>query len=241
VNEESLQRANAFLAAVTARTQVGAVMEVTPAEIGREIGLPDPLSAARAVRALIARRRLEPAQGSYRLVDATPVDPNERETIERPPRRARRGPSGRSAERSADPGRPSYSAIGHEVVEKLIDLGREVATLRANMRAAREEARTSREARIEAETRADHLTARVRDLEARAEMAESNLRSLLATAKGAGRETRDASMGDSEMEAILGVLKGDEASNGDATPESAPPEERASEGPHHLPAADSAE
>jgi hypothetical protein len=47
-------------------------------------------------------------------------------------------------------------------------------------------------------------------------MAESNLRALLATARGAGREPRDASMNDSEMEAILGVLKGDDA-NGDAT------------------------
>jgi outer membrane murein-binding lipoprotein Lpp len=209
VNEESLQRANAFLAAVTARTVVGAVMEVTPAEIGREIGLPDPLSAARAVRALIARRRLEPAQGSYRLVDGRPVDPHEKETIERPPRRPRRGPAPR-ANGSGEAGRPSYSAIGQEVVEKLIDLGREVATLRANMRAAREEARTSREARIEAEQRADHLSTRVRDLEARAEMAESNLRALLATAKGAGREARVSSIADSEMEAILGVLKGDE-------------------------------
>ena len=210
MNEESLHRANAFLAAVTTRTQVGAVMEVTPAEIGREIGLPDPLSAARAVRALIARRRLEPAQGSYRLVDARPVDPGEKEALERPPRRPRRGPAARGTESTSDPGRASYSAIGQEVVEKLIDLGREVATLRAGLKSAREEARTSREARIEAEQRADHLTARARDLEARAEMAESNLRALLATAKGAGRETRDAPMGDSEMEAILGVLKGDE-------------------------------
>ena len=206
MNEESLHRANAFLAAVSARTQVGAVLEVTPAEVGREIGLPDPLSAARAVRALIARRRLEPAQGSYRLVDGRPVDADEKETIERPPRRPRRGPSSRPGEAPVDPGRPTYSALGHEVVEKLIDLGREVATLRANMRAAREEARTSRDARIEAEQRADHLAERVRDLEARAEMAESNLRALLATAKGAGRETRDAPMGDSEMAAILGVL-----------------------------------
>ena len=210
MNEESLQRANAFLAAVSARTQVGAVLEVTPAEVGREIGLPDPLSAARAVRALIARRRLEPAQGSYRLVDGRPVDPDEKETIERPPRRPRRGPSNRRGEPPVEPGRPTYSALGHEVVEKLIDLGREVATLRASMRAAREEARASREARIEAEQRADHLAARVRDLESRAEMAESNLRALLATAKGAGRGTRDAPMGDSEMAAILGVLKGED-------------------------------
>jgi hypothetical protein len=209
MNEESLQRANAFLAAVAARTEVGTVMQVTPAEIGREIGLPDPLSAARAVRALIARRRLEPAQGSYRLVDSRMVDPNEKETIERQPRK-RRGPTRRTADADGE-ARPTYSAVGREVVEKLIELGREVGTLRASLRTAREEARTSREARVEAEQRAEHLAGRVRDLEGRAEMAESNLRALLATAKGAGRETRTAAMGDSEMEAILGVLKGEEA------------------------------
>jgi hypothetical protein len=64
---------------------------------------------------------------------------------------------------------------------------------------------------VEAEQRAERLATRVRDLEGRAEMAESNLRALLATAKGAGREPRTAAMGDSEMEAILGVLKGDDA------------------------------
>lgn len=209
VNEESLDRANAFLAAVAARTQVGSVLDVTPAEIGRDIGLPDALSAARAVRALIARRRLEPAQGSYRLLDARPVDPGERETVERP--RARRGPKTPAADtRVGSGGRPTYSELGRELIERLIDLGREVATLRASLRAAREEARESRDARIEAERRAETLSARVHDLEARAEMAESNLRSLLATAKGAGREPREQPVGDTEMEAILGVLKGGE-------------------------------
>jgi hypothetical protein len=225
MNDESLQRANDFLAAVVARTEVGAVLGVTPAEIGREIGLPDPLSAARAVRALIARRRLEPAQGSYRLIESRPVDPAERETIERPPRRARRGPAGRTSRGADDPSRPTYSAVGREVVEKLIELGREVGTLRANLKSAREEARTSREARIEAEQRATHLTGKVHDLEARAEMAESNLRALLVTARGAGREPRDASMNDSEMEAILGVLKGD-----DAAEHLTPPAEDATQG-----------
>ncbi len=207
MNEESLRRANAFLAAAAARTDVGEVMQVTPAEIGREIGLPDPLSAARAVRALIARRRLEPAQGSYRLVDGRPVDLNEKETIERVPRK-RRGPPARRSDVVGDAGRPTYSAVGREVVEKLIELGGEVGTMRVSLRTAREEARASREARVEAEQRAEHLASRVRDLEGRAEMAESNLRALLATAKGAGREPRTAAMGDSEMEAILGVLKG---------------------------------
>ncbi len=216
MNEESLERANRFLAAVAQRTQVGTVLQVTPAEIGRDIGLPDPLSAARAVRALIARRRLEPAQGSYRLVDSRPVDPGEKETIQRAPRR-RRGPQGSGVTGAGHEGRPTYSEVGREAVEKLIDLGREVATLRAALRTAREEARVSREARIEAETRNENTTTRLRDLEARAEMAESNLRALLATAKGVGKETRDAPVGDSEMEAILGVLKGD-AGEDDPTP-----------------------
>ena len=77
--------------------------------------------------------------------------------------------------------------------------------MRAGLRAARDEAKEAREARDDAERRAESLAGRVRDLEARAEMAESNLRTLLAAAKGAGR---DAPVGHNEMEAILGVLKG---------------------------------
>ena len=112
---------------------------------------------------------------------------------------------------------PRYSDLGRAAVDRLIELGREVSTLRSSLRTAREEARTSREARIEAERRAEALGAKVRDLEARADMAEANLRTLLASVKG--RETtRDGAVGDSEMEAILGVLKGadegDEAAEG---------------------------
>ena len=87
MNDLSLQRANAFLAAVSQRVAVGETLQETPAEIGRDLDLPDPLSTARAVRALIARRRLEPANGSYRLLDARPLDPGERESIGRRPRR----------------------------------------------------------------------------------------------------------------------------------------------------------
>jgi hypothetical protein len=210
MNDESLARANAFLDAVAARTAVGAVLEVTPAEIGREIQLPDALSAARAVRALIARRRLEPAQGSYRLLDARPVDPGEKETVDRPRRRKQAKPRAASPRLSEADGRVTYSEVGREMVERLIDLGREVGTLRSGLKAAREEAREAREARIEAEHRAQTFADRVHDLEARADMAESNLRALLAAAKGAGRDIRDPAVGDSEMEAILGVLKGSE-------------------------------
>ena len=204
MNEESLKRVNAFLAAISVRVQVGEVVTVTPADIGREVGLPEPLAAARAVRALLARRRLEVADGGYRLIDARPVDPGERESIARQPRKRRKPRAGSSSPARPESGRPTYSEVGREVVERLIELGREAGTLRGHLRTAREESRDAREAKDEAERRASVLTARVRELEARLEMAESNLRTMLIAAKGS---SRDAAMGDAEMEAILGVLK----------------------------------
>ena len=212
MNPQSLERANAFLAAVAQRTEVGSVMPVSPADIGRELSFPDPLATARAVRALIARRRLESAEGSYRLLDTRPVAPGEREVIGRKPRKAR---AARTAPASRSDGGPRYSDLGRAAVDRLVELGREVGMLRASLRSAREEARGSRDARLEAEQRADVLGAKARELEARAEMAESNLRTLLASVKGRESGQRDAAVGDSEMEAILGVLKtGDEPHDG---------------------------
>jgi hypothetical protein len=211
MNDESLQRANAFLAAVADRIEVGEVLRETPAEIGRELGHPDPLATARAVRALIARRRLEPANGSYRLLDPQPVEPQERESLGRRPRTT--GSTRARAERSnARDARPdAYSDLGRAVADKVIDLGRENAEMRAEIRQAREEVRDARVSRDEAERRARSLADRVKELEARAEMAEGNLRALLASARG--RDVRpDAPVGDVEMAAILGVLKGDEES-----------------------------
>jgi hypothetical protein len=205
MNEESLRRANGFLAAVAARVAPGEILEATPAEIGKDMGLSEPLAAARAVRALLARRRLEVVDGKYRLMDARPIEPGEREQVPRP-KRSRRARESR-ASRPESRQRPSYSQVGREAIERLIELGREVATLRAGLRTTREEARAAREAKDEAERRAQGLAGRVRDLEARAEMAEANLRTLLAAARGSGREVP---MGDTEMEAILGVLKGDQ-------------------------------
>ena len=208
VNRESLDRANAFLAAVAARVEVGEIVRLSPAELGREIGVLEPLAAARAIRALLARRRLEAAEGGYRLLDGKPVEEGEREQVPRP-RRAREPRTGAPTEAPTDAvvsrdGRGSYSDIGREAVDRLIDLGREVGSLRGQLRTAREEARDAQARRDEAERRASSLGTRAKELEARAEMAESNLRTLLTAAKGAGR---DAPVGDSEMEAILGVLK----------------------------------
>jgi len=216
VNEESLQRANAFLAAVAARAAPGELVDLSPSELGKEIGVVEPLAAARAVRALLARRRLEAVDGRYRLLDVRPIQAGEREQVPRPRRSARRQP--RTSRQQEPGGRPTYSAIGREVVERTIELGREAGTLRGALRAAREEARESREAREDAERRAQHLSVRVKELEARAEMAETNLRTLLAAAKGTGR---DATLGDTEMEAILGVLKGEPEGDGEGDGETA--------------------
>lgn len=213
MNEQSLERVNAFLAAAAARTPAGEVLDVTPAEIGRELGFPDALSTARAVRALIARKRLEPAQGSYRLLDARPVDASEKEAIARAPRTSKsaRAKDAGDARKRGD--RAAYSDMGRAVVDRLVDLGREAAELRAALRSAREDARAARQSRDEAEARARQLGERVRDLEARAEMAESNLRTLLATARQ--KETpHDAEIPDTEMEAILGVLKQSDGQSG---------------------------
>ncbi|MEX2274813.1 MAG: hypothetical protein WEA10_04510 [Actinomycetota bacterium] len=104
----------------------------------------------------------------------------------------------------------------------MIDQGREVGTLRANLKTAREEVRTAREAKDGAERRSETLTMRIRELEHRAEMAENNLRTLLATARGSGRGEADEHVATNEMEAILGVLKGGEA---DAARSTGAPEE----------------
>jgi hypothetical protein len=235
VNQESLDRANAFLAAFAAKAEglfqkmgglaafaakaePGELVEVSPAELGREIGVPEPLAAARAVRALLARKRLEAVDGRYRVLDARPVEPGEREQVARPRRTGTRR-AAKAKPSSGGQGRATYSEIGREVVERTIELGREVGTLRGQLRTAREEAREAREARDESQRRAGQLAARVKELEGRAEMAEANLRTILAAARGTAR---DAPVGDTEMEAILGVLKGEHeeaASRGSAFPD----------------------
>ncbi|HEY7282539.1 MAG TPA: hypothetical protein VID47_13205 [Actinomycetota bacterium] len=168
--------------------------------------MPDALSAARAVRALLARKRLEISDGTYRLIDSRPVEPGEPEAIPRRPRqRKAKAQSAAPRERSSDPGRLTYGEVGRAAIDRLVDLGREAGTLRGNLRTLREEAREAREAKDEAERRAAALSARVKDLEGKLEMAESNLRTILTAARG---NQRAETVGDAEMDAILSVLKG---------------------------------
>src|SRR5207244_10651489 len=82
--------------------------------------------------------------------------------------------------------------------------------LRAEARQLREETRDARARMDEAERRARSSSERARELEGRAEMAESNLRSLLASARGSNVRS-DTTVGDAETAAILGVLTGEDA------------------------------
>ena len=206
MNEESLSRANAFLAAVAETTSPGELLTVSPADVGKRSGLPNALAAARAVRALRARKRLEETpEGTYRFLDGRPIEPGEPEAIPRRPRQRKAKDKGAGTrERSSEPGRLTYGEVGRAAIDRLVDLGREAGTLRGNLRTLREEAREAREAKDDAERRASALGARVKDLEGKLEMAESNLRTILSAAKGTARTE---TVGDAEMDAILSVLK----------------------------------
>lgn len=225
MNEQSLQRVNAFLAEVATRVAPGETFDAPPGEIAHAAGFDDHLAAARAVRALIARKRLAVEGGAYRLLDAKPVGANEPEAIPRAPRKSKRKVGEAASARRERVGDAvegaglTYSDVGAAAVDRLIELGREVGTLRSSTRAGKEDLRDLRQERDEAVRRATTLAERTKDLEARLEMAEMNLRTLLAASRpGTGQAEDTGPVGDSEMEAILGVLK-----TGEATPSSVPP------------------
>src|SRR5438477_2623675 len=141
MNEDSLQRANALLAAIASRVEPGELLDETPAELGREIGFPDALVTARAVRALVARKRLVRSHGIYRLLGPSPLSPDEPGAF----------PYGRKP--SPDPSRRTgrrreadlYEVIGRDAVGMLMELEEEAQRLRAAFEAAIEEARVARE------------------------------------------------------------------------------------------------
>jgi len=219
LNEQSLEAANAFLRVAATSIKPGDFLAQPPADIGREAGLANPLAVARAVRALAARRRLEVEDGRYRLLDPRPLEPGEPESVPRAPRR--RKPRRKGAARAETPGaerRPSYADLGRAVIERVIELGREAGDAVAGAEHLRRDAKDNKAARIEAEQRASRLFERVKELEAKLEMAEANLRTVLAAARGRGAT---AGPTDNEMEALLRILKAPAGTQ----PEATPPEE----------------
>jgi hypothetical protein len=208
LNEQSLAAANTFLRVAAAGVQPGEFLAQSPADIGKEAGLANPLAVARAVRALAARRRLEVEDGRYRLLDARPLEPGEPESVPRAPRK--RKPRRRGAGRAEAPGterRTTYADLGRAVIERVIELGREAGEASAGSEHLRREAKENKAARIEAEQRASKLFERVKELEAKLDMAEANLRTVLAAARGRGAT---AAPPDNEMEALLRILKSPE-------------------------------
>ena len=119
------------------------------------------------------------------------------------------------------------------MLERVIELGRETAEAVASAEHLRREVKENKAARIEAEQRASRLFDRVKELETKLDMAEVNLRTVLTAARGRGATAGPA---DSEMEAVLRILKtppgSPTAGEGDGAPEGAPeggPEEAAGE------------
>jgi hypothetical protein len=217
VNEQSLQAANAFLGVASASTGPGEFLEKSPADIGKEAGLPNPLAVARAVRALAARRRLEVEDGRYRLLDDRPLEPGEPESVPRAPRKrkARRKGQARGEATTGDR-KPTYADLGRAVVERFIEMGRETAEAIASSEHLRREAKDNRATRIEAEQRASRLFERVKELETKLDMAEANLRTVLAAARGRGAT---AGPTDNEMEALLRILKAPTGTPSEPAPE----------------------
>jgi hypothetical protein len=212
LNDQSLQAANAFLRVASESTEAGELLERSPAEIGREAGLANPLAVARAIRALAARRRLAAEDGRYRLLDIRPLEPGEPESVPRAPRKrkARRRATHRDEASDAER-KPTYADLGRAIIDRVIDLGREAGEAIASSETLRREAKENKAARIEAEQRAGRLFERVKELEAKLEMAETNLRTILAAARGTAKAD---TVGDAEMDAILAVLKGGGDSSG---------------------------
>ncbi|HEX6263059.1 MAG TPA: hypothetical protein VF097_09455 [Actinomycetota bacterium] len=205
MNEQSLRESNGILAAAADRAAVGELIPATPAELAREVGVDDRLAVARAVRALLARGRLEQEGDRYRLLDTRPLERGEPATVRRPSRRRARS---REAE-TQDEGFPTYEQVGKAIVERLIELSAESAELRASLERARSESEAARREALEATRAASRERQRATDLEQesrtlrqRLEMTESNLRRIIEAA-----QSRPAArLEDSDAKAILDVL-----------------------------------
>jgi hypothetical protein len=214
VNQQSLDQANALLAVAAEGTSNGEVIARPLADIAREVGLPTPLSLARAVRALVSRGRIASDQGEYRLLDNRPLESGERVSVApRPGRRARGGGRRSEARAAPDGGVPTYADLGRALVERLIEMARETAAV-SELADVRRELREERSARVRAEERATELHARVRDLEAKLDMAEENIRRVIGVVRQGTPSAAKPS--DPETQALLAILRGNGgASSGD--------------------------
>ena len=143
---------------------------------------------------------------------ARPLDPGEPESVPLAPRRRkpRRKGAGARGESPSTERRATYADLGRAVIDRVIELGREAGDSVAAADHLRREAKDNKAARIEAEQRASRLFDRVKELETKLEMAEANLRTVLAAARGRGVS---AAPSNNEMEALLRILKSPSSSD----------------------------
>lgn len=211
MNDQSLRESNALLAAAAERTGVGEMIVASPAELAKEGGIESRLSAARAVRALMARGRISQEAAGYRLLDARPLEAGEPATVRRPVRRRRV----KAAARGGQEGPPTYDGLGRTLIDRLIEVSAEASELRAALERARGEADAARREAVEVNRQAVGDRRRVEQLEdeviglrKRLEMAEVNLRTVLEAAKG----RPSAQLDDTDAKAILDILSRKDAS-----------------------------
>src|SRR5439155_19848818 len=130
-----------------------------------------------------ARPRPEVQGGRNRAPDPRRREPGEPESVRRAPRRRKRRRKGAArAEPPAADRKATCAVLGRAVIERVIELGRETGEALAGSAHLRREAKENKAARIEAEQRASRLFERVKELEAKLDMAEANLRTVLAAA-----------------------------------------------------------
>lgn len=203
MNEQSLKESNAILEAAVARAEVGELIPATPGELAAEAGVTNRLSAARAIRALMARGRLAAEGDGYRLLDGRPVDAGEPATVRRPTRRRR--PEKAAGDRQI----PTYEQVGRLVIERLVELTAENAELRTALERARSEAQAARHEAMDMtrsssadRRRVESLQDEVTTLTRRLEMTESNLREIVQAA----RQRRSSPIDDGDAHAILDIL-----------------------------------
>lgn len=199
VKDETLQKVNDLLAELAKEAGPDGTVRRAPALVAEQVGLKTGLETARAMRALLARKRIENDETGYRIISTDPIQPGEPLAIV--PQRRKRS----RAEVSDEPGpsvpsAPSYSDIGRAVIDRLVDLSREAGELRAGRG-------TEERARMEAaERRASAAEQRAKELEVKLEMAEANLREVLRAAQMA-RGSSSGPITDPEAAAVLRFLQ----------------------------------
>lgn len=213
MKDETLTKVNALLAELSKEAGPDGTVRRQPALIARSVGLKTGLETARAMRALLARKRVEGNDDGYRVINTEPIQPGEPLAIV-PQRRKREKRAGRiEAATDPMPGVPTYADIGRAVVDRLVELSNETAELRAGRG-------TEERSRMEsAERRAAAADQRAKELQVKLEMAESNLREVLraaSLAKGSG----GSAIVDDDAAAVLRFLQSSKEAGEEAGEES---------------------